>query len=313
MNNKEFGCFKFLKLKYRTGDQIIQAIYRIGSHEEISSLLFNLRKLRKIKRSSAESCSTHWNLMIDEEFESLKFLELKYWRGDQIIQPFCKIASHQEIRSLLFNLRKFQKIEKSRGESWSTHWNLMNDEEFESVKYLEFKYRRGVQIIQPFCRIGSHEEIWSPVFNLRKLRKIERSSAESCSTHWNLMIDEEFESLKFLELKYWRGDQIIQPFCKIASHQEIRSLLFNLRKFQKIEKSRGESWSTHWNLMNDEEFESVKYLEFKYRRGVQIIQPFCRIGSHQEIWSPVFNLRKFQKIEKSTDESCRTNWNVMND
>ena len=127
------------------------------------------------------------------------------------------------------------------------------------------------------------------------------------------MNDEEFESFKFLELKYRRGDQIILLFCRIGSHQEIRSHLFNLRKFQKIEKSTGESIGTHWNPVNDEEFESFKFRELKYRRGDQIIQPFCRIGSHQEIRSPLFNLRKFQKIEKSAGESCRTHWNLMND
>ena len=34
----------------------------------------------------------------------------------------------------------------------------------------------------------------------------------------------------------------------------------------------------------------------------QIIQAFCRIGSSQEIRTPLFNLRKFQKPEKSTAE-----------
>ena len=57
--------------------------------------------------------------------------------------------------------------------------------------------------------------------------------------------------------------------------------------------------------MNDEEFDSVKFLELKYRRGDQIIQPFCRIGSPQEIRSPLFNLMSFQKAEKSTAESYR--------
>ena len=80
--------------------------------------------------------------MNDEEFESLKFLELKYRIENQIIQPFCRVGSTQEIKSPLFNFRKFQKIEKSTGESCSTHLNLMNDKEFESFKFLELKYRR---------------------------------------------------------------------------------------------------------------------------------------------------------------------------
>ena len=57
--------------------------------------------------------------------------------------------------------------------------------------------------------------------------------------------------------------------------------------------------------MNDEEFESFKFLELKYRRGDEIIQPFCRIGSAQEIRLPFFNLKKFQKTEKNIGESFR--------
>ena len=77
--------------------------------------------------------------MNDEEFESLKFLELKCRRGEQIIQPFCRIGSTEEIRSRLFNLRKFQKIEKSAGESCKTHSDLMNDKEFECFNFLKLK------------------------------------------------------------------------------------------------------------------------------------------------------------------------------
>ena len=235
----------------------------------------------------------HWNLLDDKEFGSLKFLKLKYTRGDQIIQPFCRIGSPQEIRSPLFNLRKFEKTEKSTAESCRMHWNRLDDEEFGSLQLLKLKYRRGDQIIQPFCRIGSPQEIMSPLFNLRKFEKTEKSTAESCRMHWNLLDDEEFGSLQLLKLKYRRGDQIIQPFCRIGSPQEIRSPLFNLRKFEKTEKSTVESCRMHWNLLDDEEFGWLKFLKLKYKRGDQIIQPFCRIGSPQEIRSTLFNLRKF--------------------
>ena len=120
------------------------------------------------------------------------------------------------------------------------------------------------------------------------------------------MNDEELGCLKFLNLKYRRVDQIIQPFCRIGSTQEIKSPLFNLRKFQKIEKSTGESCRTHLNLMNDQEFGCFKFLKLKYKKEEQIIQQFCRIGSQKEIRSPLFNLRKFQKNEKSTGESIGT-------
>ena len=67
------------------------------------------------------------------------------------------------------------------------------------------------------------------------------------------------------------GDQIIQQFCRIGSPQEIRSPIFNLRKFENIEKSTSESCRMHSNLLNDKEFGSLKFLKLKYRRGEQII------------------------------------------
>ena len=155
--------------------------------------------------------------MNDEEFGSLKFLKLKYRTGDQRIQPFCRIGSPQEIRSPLFNLTKFQKPKKSTAESYRIHWNLMNEKEFGSFKFLKLKYRRVDQIIKTFCRTGSPKEIRSPLFNMTKFQKPKKSTAESCRMHWNLMNDKEFGSFKFLKLKYGMGDQIILPFCRIGS------------------------------------------------------------------------------------------------
>ena len=136
------------------------------------------------------------------------------------------------------------------------HWNLMNDKEFGSFKLLKFKYRRGDQIIQLFCRIGSPQEIRSPLFNLMNFQKAEKSTAESCRMNWNLMNDKEFGSFKLLKLKYRTGDQIIQQFCRIGSPQEIRSPLFNLKKIGKPDKSTTASCRMQWNLMNDKEFGS---------------------------------------------------------
>ena len=93
--------------------------------------------------------------MNDEDFESLKFLELKYRRVDKIIPPLWRIGSPKKLRSPFFNLKKFQKIDKSTGESIGTHGSALNDEEFESFKFLKLKYRRGDQIIPPFCRTAS--------------------------------------------------------------------------------------------------------------------------------------------------------------
>ena len=38
--------------------------------------------------------------------------------------------------------------------------------------------------------------------------------------------------------------------------------------------------------MNDEEFWSTKLLKLKYRKGDQIIQTFCKIGSPQKLSPP---------------------------
>ena len=188
------------------------------------------------------------------------------------------------------------------------HSNIINDEKFGSFKCLILKYRRGDQIIQSFCRVGSPQEIRSPLFNLSKFWKPLKSTAELYRIHWNLMNDKKFGSFKCLILKYRRGDQIIQPFCRIGCLQEIRSPLFKVRK---TDKSTAEWRRKRLNLINDEELESFKCLILKYRRGDQILQPLCRIGSPQEIGSPLLNLSKFSKTDKTTAESCRMHWNGM--
>ena len=151
----------------------------------------------------------HWNLMNDQEFGSFKCLKLQYRRSDQIIQPVWRICAPQQIRSTLFNLRKFSKTDKNTAESCRMHRNPMNDGEFGSFQCLKVKFRGRDQIIQPSCRIGSPQEISSPLFNLTKFSKTEKRTAESCRMHWNLMYNEEFGSLKCLKLKYRMGDQTI--------------------------------------------------------------------------------------------------------
>ena len=135
---------------------------------------------------------------------------MKYRRRDQIVQTFCKIGSP------LFNLRKFQDSEECLPYSCRMDWNLINHAEFLSKKLLQLEKRRRDQIIQTFCKIGSSPEIMSPLFNLYKVRDSSKSTPESCRIHWNAMNDEEFGSRKLLKLKYRRGDQIIQTFCKIG-------------------------------------------------------------------------------------------------
>ena len=142
--------------------------------------------------------------MIDEEFQSIKFFEFKYRRGDQIIQPLSRIGP---------------------------------------VLYIfKIKIQMGEQMIEPFCKIGCSLKIRSHLFNLRKFRKSEKSAAESCRMHWNLMNDEEYQFIKVFKFKETSGDQIIQLFWKILFPQEITSPsliwgnLENLRKVRPLRK-----------------------------------------------------------------------------
>ena len=155
--------------------------------------------------------------------------------------------------------------------------HIMNDKEFLSLKVLKMKYRRVDQIIQPLCRIGSHQEIRSPFFNFWKLLKSSKSTPESCRIYWNLMNDIEFGSVKLLKLKYRKGDQIIQLFCGIGFPP-------------KSQTSTPESHRKNWNVMNDKEFWSLKVLKLKYRMGYQNIWLFPRFCFPLEIRSPRFNL-----------------------
>ena len=144
----------------------------------------------------------------------------------------------------------------------------MTDEEFGSFKLSKLKYRREDQIIQPFCRIGSLKKLGLPSLTWRKFQKPEESTAESLKSN-------EWQTIRVLQTSKIEiqvgGGQIIQPFCRIGSPQEIRTPLFNLVNFQKAEKGTVESYKMQWNLMNDEKFGSFKLLKLKYRRGDQII------------------------------------------
>ena len=89
--------------------------------------------------------------------------------------------------------------------------------------------------------------------------------------NWNRL-----KNPKLLKLKYRRGDQIIQLFCRIGSPQEIRSSSLICRNFKILEWS---SWIMQNTLQSNEwqEFWSLNVLKLKYRRSDEIIQPFCRI------------------------------------
>ena len=121
----------------------------------------------------------------------------------------------------------------------------------------------------------------------------------------NLTNAKESWSLAFLKLKCRWGNRIIQLSCKIDFTLEIRFPDFHLKKFQKYDNSIVETCRMLSNLMNEQELASFIVLKLKYRWRDRIIQPLCRSGSLEEIRSPLFNLRIFQKSEKSTGEASR--------
>ena len=84
------------------------------------------------------------------------------------------------------------------------------------------------------------QKIMLPLFNLWEfwmgILKVFESTPESCRQLWNLRNDEELESLKILKLKYRRGNQIIQPFCRLVSQKGIRSPSLVCGYFQILRK-----------------------------------------------------------------------------
>ena len=83
---------------------------------------------------------------------------------------------------------------------------------------------------------------------------------------------------KIFETEIQKAGPNISDFLQNWFTPVIRSPLFNLYKFQDSEKSTPQSCRMHWNVINDDEFGSIKLLKLKYRRGDQIIQTFCKIS-----------------------------------
>ena len=230
MNEKQFGSFKLLKLKYRRWEQIIQLSCRIVSPKKKDPTLLNLWKFQKSENSTPESYIMHWDLMNDHEFGYLTLLKLKYRRRDKIIQLFCSIGSPKKLDVPLQFAEIFNDWEKYS----LIIQNALKCNEWQrnqALKTVKIEIQKRDHIIKPFFRIGFPQEIMSCLFNFWKFEKSEKSTPESWRMDWNLTNDEEFGSLKLSKLKCRRGNQIIQPFCRIGSPHEIRFSLFNLGKF----------------------------------------------------------------------------------
>ena len=64
--------------------------------------------------------------------------------------------------------------------------------------------------------------------------------------------------------------------------------------------------------MNYEEFTSWKLLKLNYKREYQISQTFCWIASPNKFVPPSLIVEN-SECQKSSSESYRTQWNLMND
>ena len=93
--------------------------------------------------------------MSDDELGVRKLSKLKYRRGGANNTNFLQNWFPPEIRSPVFNFKKFEDSEKSTPQSCRMHEDLMNNDAFGPGKLLILKYRTGDQIIQTFCNIGS--------------------------------------------------------------------------------------------------------------------------------------------------------------
>ena len=93
----------------------------------------------------------------------------------------------------------------------------------------------------------------SPLFNFYVFQDSEKNTPQSCRIHWNLMNDKKFWFVKVLKLKYRRGDQIIQTFCKICSTLILGPPTLTCRTFKTLRKvllNHAECVEIQWMTMN---------------------------------------------------------------
>ena len=99
-------------------------------------------------------------------------------------------------------------------------------------------------------------------------------------------------------IKIQKGERNKSHFLQNWFPQEIRSFIFYLSTFQASKKRTAEPCRMHSNLMRDNEFGSIKLLKLKYRRGHQIIQTFCKMGSPQKLGPPSLICWTFKTLWK---------------
>ena len=119
----------------------------------------------------------------------LKTCKMEIEKGGPNNSDFLQNWFHSETRSSSLISRNFKALRKVLLNS-RMHWNLMKDDQFGSLKLLKLKYRRGHQIIQTFCKIGSPQKLCPLSIicrNLETLRKVLLNHSECIEIWWMTM------------------------------------------------------------------------------------------------------------------------------
>ena len=116
-------------------------------------------------------------------------------------------------------------------------------------------------------------------------------NALKCNKRWSIWVHKTFK----IEIQK-RGPNN-SDFLQNWFPSEIRSSSLISRNFKTLRKVLLNS-RMHWNLMKDDQFGSIKFLKLKYRRGHQIIQTFCKIGSSKKLGAPSLICRNFKILKK---------------
>ena len=142
------------------------------------------------------------------------------------------------------------------------YWNDIDERGFGSFKIFKIKNRRGHQKIKSFCiqpkKLGPHSSI------SRTFQKTEEIPTGTCGMHLNDMNDEECGTSQVWKVKYKKGDQYIQSFCRIRFPKEIRSPVVIFRTFKKTEKITTYPCRMHGDEMNNKDLHSSKLSKLKY-------------------------------------------------
>ena len=180
MNDKEFGFRKLLKLEHRRGTNNSYLLpNQFPPRNYVSPL-----KLIEISRLWDNYSWIIQNVFKTNQWQLIwvhQTFKIQRQKGGPNNSDFLENWFPPDIMSPLFYLYKFQDSAKCTPESCRMHSNLINYNEFGSIKLLKSKYRMGDQIIQIFWKIGFPQKLGLPYFictNFKTLQKVLLNHAE---------------------------------------------------------------------------------------------------------------------------------------